>query len=362
MNGETFNIHFPLDKSVLEKLHNHQVQKSIILAGDVGHTKTLLGLFQLLPDGWHTIHARIYETETITSFEDIVQDFLAQQQWEVSSACFGVAGPVIEERCKPTELNWEVSVSSLRSLLKTPYVTLANDLVALGHSLDWLRSQDFLTIQKGKERSGNRVILAAGTGLGECTLFWDGAIHHPSPTEGGHSDFAPQSEWEVGLWRFLSERYKGHVSVMRVVSGHGINNMFKYVVSGGITPAPEIIAARSHTPDIAPMIAKAGIEGSCPASVEVMNHFPGLYGAEAGNLALKNLAIGGVYLGGGIAPKIIDCLTDGRFLDSFLSKGRFRWLLEEIPIHIILEPKAHLLGALRRATSLILRPDNFESS
>ncbi|MEH2124124.1 glucokinase [Nostoc sp.] len=353
MNSEIFDIHFALEKSVIDKLDNQKLQESIILAGDVGHTKTLLGLFKLQSDGWYTIHARIYETETITSFEDTLQDFIAEQQWEVSAACFGVAGPVIEERCKPTELNWEVSVASLRSLLKTPYVTLANDLVALGYSLNWLRPQDLLTVQKGKERSGNRVILAAGTGLGECTLFWDGAIHHPSPTEGGHSDFAPQSEWEVGLWRFLSQRYKGHVSVMRVVSGHGINNMFKYVVSTGITPAPEVLAAREQAADIAPIIAQAGIEGSCPASVEVMNHFPRLYGAEAGNLTLKNLAIGGVYLGGGVAPKIIDSLTDGRFLNSFLSKGRFRWLLEEIPINIILEPKAHLLGALWRATSLL---------
>jgi glucokinase len=353
--GEVIGVHLPVSPTVLADLHHRDVASRRILAGDVGHTKTLLGVFELAPDGWRSIRACSYRSRDLDSFASVVLDLLGPAPLAIDAACIGVAGPVIDGRCKPTDLDWMIDVHSLRSQLGTPKVRLVNDLVALGYGVDWLLPRDLVTVQAGETVSGNRVVLAAGSGLGESTLFWDGTTHQPSPSEGGHADFAPQNEWEIGLLRHLMQRFGGHVSVMRVVSGHGLNNMFKYIVSTGGRPDPELQAALAADPqqDLAPLIVRASHHGTCPISMEVIDRFLSVFGAESSNLALKSLAVGGVYLGGGVPPRIVEALTDGRFLTSFLSKGRFRWLLERVPVHVIMEPRTHLLGAIRYANSML---------
>ena len=333
----------------------------MILAGDIGGTKTLLALFELKDGQWQQVCIREYASQHYPSLEAILDEFLASENTlpnraAVEAACFGIAGPIVDQKSKLTNLDWTIDGQNLQAHLKTARVRLLNDLEVIGHSLPWLQPDELLNLNPGTAQAGNIGILAAGTGLGESLLFWDGEQHLPSASEGGHTDFAPRSTWEIGLLQHLMQRYGGHVSYERVLSGPGFVDLLDYVVSRGVEPTESVAHARAQLANPVPVISDAGLNRTCLACTEVMDHFVGIYGAEAGNLALKGLTLGGIYLGGGIAPRIRTRLQEGGFMQGFLDKGRFRGLLETIPVHIILNPEAGLLGAARYATLMLSLP------
>lgn len=320
----------------------------MILAGDLGGTKTLLALF---PAGQRRASfQRSFVSAAYSSLEGMVAVFLDEArtagiETELTAACFGIAGPVLDQTSQLTNLSWGIDGAELKRTLGIEKVWLLNDLEALGYALDWLTPEQLLTLQEGVARRGNVVILAAGTGLGESTLFWSQGRLTPSASEGGHTDFAPRDEWEVGLWRFLSQRYGGHVSYERILSGQGFTDVFDYEVSRGAEPSLEVREARATLEHPTPVISEAGLRGTCPVSVEVVRRFVSILGAEAGNAALKSLSVGGVYLAGGIPPRLVPVLQEPTFLAAFLDKGRFRGLLSQFPVKVVLEPEAGLLGA-----------------
>lgn len=329
----------------------------MLLAGDIGGTKTILAWFQVDREvngavggeRWHKVHSREFSSQAFPSLEAVLDVFQAEAPYPVEAACFGIAGPIVGQRSQLTNLDWHIDGSALQQRFGTHKVRLLNDLEVIGHCLPWLRNDELLVLNEGLQRPGNIGILAAGTGLGESLLFFDGTRHNPSASEGGHTDFAPRDEWEIGLWRFLSSRHSGHVSYERILSGQGFTDTFDYLVSIGRTPSAEVAQARATLPNPTPVISDAGIRGSCAVCVEVLEHFMAMYGAEAGNVALKALTLGGIFLGGGIAPRIRESLLNGTFMGGFLDKGRFRGLLEGIPVKVILNPEAGLIGAARFA-------------
>ncbi len=320
----------------------------MILAGDIGGTKTNLAWFARNGDRLERLETHSFPSRDYPGLEPVLDAFLAIAPRPLSSACFGIAGPVVGWRCETTNLPWVVDTFNVRTHLNLEHVWLLNDLEALGYSIPVLESTELVTLQPGRAQRGNAALLAAGTGLGESFLFWNGRYHVPVPSEGGHSDFAPRNEWEIELLRFLAERY-GHVSYERILSGPGIVDLFDFIAFRGERPAEPVRIARDSGQDPAPAIATAGLDRSCPVSVQVLDRFVEIYGAEAGNMALKALSVAGVFIGGGIAPKLLPRLLDGGFLRGFLDKGRFRGLLEQMPVHIIQNQQAGMLGAARYA-------------
>jgi glucokinase len=324
----------------------------MILAGDVGGTKTMLALFAE-PGGPVTAeHEVTLASRDFASLEDAVRRFLAGAgPVAVSAACVGVAGPVVEGRATATNLPWAVSEARLAQAAGAPRARLLNDLEAMGHGVLALPDEAFVTLQVGRPRAGTRALIAAGTGLGEALLVWDGTGHRVVPTEGGHTDFGPRDDLEVELLRHLRPRY-GRVSYERLVSGPGLVGIHDFLRARHGQPAPAALAARLAAGDGAAAITDAALEGGDPVCAEALDRFVAIYGAEAGNLALKALALGGVVLGGGIAPKILPRLQEGPFLAAFRDKGRFADLMATIPVTVVLEPRAALLGAARVAREL----------
>jgi glucokinase len=306
----------------------------VILAGDIGGTNTRLALF----DGEvaEPIHLETYESGEYEGLEPMLQAFLSEHPAEVRQACFGVAGPVREGQTDVVNLAWPVDARRVADVLGLPAVGLINDLEANAYGIAALRPEDFAVLNEGDpEASGNAAVISAGTGLGEALLYWDGSGHYPIASEGGHADFAPRNDLEVELLRFLL-RERGHVSWERVCSGMGLANIYRFL--GG--------------PDAHPAhISLAAIEGTDETASRALALFCSIYGAEAGNLALKVMATAGVYVGGGIAPKILPRLQDGGFMKAFIAKGRMRELLEAIPVRVILNDKTALLGAALYASS-----------
>jgi glucokinase len=318
----------------------------MILAGDVGGTNTRLGLFSLEQGRLvRNIEERIASRER-NGLEEIVSQFLEEQGVEILSAAFGVAGPVQEGRVEATNLPWVVDARQMSRDLGIPRVFLLNDLEANAWGIPALDPKDIVTLCAGEEGVGNSAIIAAGTGLGEAGLFWDGTRHIPFGTEGGHSSFSPSSEREERLLSHLRAPY-GHVSWERVLSGPGLQELYVFLRDvEGIHPKG---ADPLSMPDPSAEIASRALDKLCPLCTEALEMFVDLYGSEAGNLALKHLAVAGVYLGGGIAPKILPALQEGRFLSSFRAKGRMAKLLTDIPVRVILNDEAALLGAARCA-------------
>lgn len=319
-----------------------------VLAADVGGTKTRLAFFRseagaLVAEGEREVRSGEYP-----GLPDVVRGFLGEEK-APDAAVIGVPGPVAGGEVRTPNLPWAVSRSGLAETLGTDAFRIINDLEATALGLAELAPEDFQVLASGSpDAGGNAALLAPGTGLGEAGLFWDGARHRPFATEGGHTDFAPADPLEFALHQALAQRY-GHVSWERVLSGPGLVALHAFLCDYRNRPAPDWLRAALEREDPAAAITSAAREGSCPVCTEAVERFVRLLGAEAGNLALKLMATGGVYLGGGIPPRIAHWLRDGELVRAFRDKGRHRALMERIPISLVVNDRAALLGAARCA-------------
>ncbi len=319
-----------------------------ILAGDVGGTKTNVAIcIQQKHEKKTCIAEERYLNCEYNGIEPIVRRFLHDHDtYNITRACFGVAGTVHKGACMMPNLGWKVEETSLADTTSLQQVTLINDLAATAYGISQLSADDVVTLNAGSvDTDGNIALIAAGTGLGEAILFKTEHGLHVSATEGGHASFAPENDNEADLWRYLASKF-GHVSVERLVSGSGLYHIYTFLRDSGRYSETEPIQSEIATATDAS--ASIAAHAKCKDSLlceAALRYFVSIYGAEAGNLALKTLASGGLYVGGGIAPKIADALSDGLFITAFQNKGRFKQLLADIPVNIILEPKTALLGA-----------------
>lgn len=321
----------------------------MILAGDIGATNTRLAWFDVANGALVPGVARTYPSRQQASLDDIIATFLTEAPGRIGHACFGVAGPVREGRVEAINLPWPVDARSLALRLGLHRLVLINDLEANAWGLAALPDGDFAVLQPGRTvPTDNAAVISAGTGLGEAGLVWDGRRHRPVATEGGHADWAPQDALQVALWHFLVAEV-GHVSVERVLSGPGLHNIYRFLRDGQGLAEPDWLAELFRNEAPAPVIGRVGLEGRAEICVGALGLFVAIYGAEAGNLGLRMLATAGVYLGGGIAPRILPALRKPAFLSAFTGKGRLRPLLEEMPVRVVLNDRAALLGAARRA-------------
>ena len=276
----------------------------------------------------------------------------AEVRTDIAAACFGCPGPVIDGKIKLTNLPWLLDAAALQSSLNLQHIFLINDLEANAYGIPELAADAIYTLHDGAVGAvGHRGLISAGTGLGEGLLIWDGQKHRPVASEGGHADFAPRNDREIALLRYLQGTLKGRVSYERVVSGMGITNLYSFLRDDQKVEEPQWLKARMAAGDPNAVIGQCAEDGSSDLCAQTMHMFCASYGAEAGNIALKVLAKGGVYLGGGIAPKILKTLEDGTFMQAFLDKGRLSPLLETMPVRIILDDTCALLGAAAFAES-----------
>lgn len=321
----------------------------MILAGDVGGTNTRLAVFddkggRLTPTADATFPSREHP-----SLEAVLRKFTAAHPLPIDRACFGVAGPVRHGRSDATNLPWVVDAGLVARELGLQAVGLINDLEANAWGIGVLERDDLAVLNAGApDAEGNQAIISAGTGLGEAGLTWDGKQHRPFATEGGHSDFAPRNHLEMELLDYLLKQFQ-RVSYERVVSGPGLLNIYRFLRDTGRGEEPAWLAEKLRDQDPGAVVSQAALDGKSDLCVQALDVFVSLYGAEAGNLALKVLATGGVYLGGGIAPKIIRKLQDPIFLNAFTAKGRMKPLLQAMPVRVILNDRTALLGAARCA-------------
>ncbi|KAA6184411.1 glucokinase [Thiohalocapsa marina] len=319
-----------------------------LLVGDIGGTKTVLALA-------HFEHRQVrlsdecrYASEAFDGLEAVIARFVEESGARFDGAGLAVAGPVVDDRCLATNLPWELDARRVSECFRLRRAWLLNDLEAVAWGIPALEPSQLAELQPGRQTPGNACVVAAGTGLGQAGLFWDGRMHHPFATEGGHCDFAPADAREAALLAYLQPRLGGHVSWERLVSGMGIGHLYDFLrqCHGG-AHAPAVARAIDEDGDLAAAVADTAAAGACPVCVEAMDLFASLYGREAGNAALKHMALGGVYLGGGIAPRHLHLLRGGSFLRGFLHKGRMGPLMQQMPVRVILEHRAPLFGAAR---------------
>ncbi len=322
----------------------------MILAGDIGGTKTNLAYFKEEEGRVVPVHLRSYPSHQYRSVLEVIDAMQKEIPAPISAAAFGIAGPIVEGRSKLTNLGWEVVAEEIQSWLELPHVGLLNDLEATAYGVLHLPASGRLTLQNGDAQKNAAIaVIAAGTGLGEGALIWDGKRYRAMPSEGGHSDFAPRNELEMDLLRFLLRKFK-RVSYERILSGPGFLNLYEFFRSRSQEAEPAWLTEKLKSGNPAAAISSAGLERTDPVCVQVLDLFVSLYGAEAGNLALKVLATGGVYIGGGIAPKILPRIREGGFLEGFTTKGRHSALLKTIPLSLILNDTIALYGAAHYAT------------
>jgi glucokinase len=320
-----------------------------VLVGDIGGTKTGLAVAETGRDKVQLDHERRYPSRDYPSLDALLRRYCDDTGAACDLAALAIAGPVQDGRSKTTNLPWEVDAEAIRRGLGHSDVRLLNDLEAVAWGVGALGADEVAVIHPGDpDGVGNACVVAAGTGLGEAGLFWDGQRHHPFATEGGHTDFAPTDELEFALYRFL-QRTHGHVSWERVACGTGIGNLHAFLLEWRGGDLPTWLREEMAAGDPSAAIARAATGAKCPICVEAMALFARLYGREAGNMALKHLALGGVWLGGGVAPKNLDLLRTGGFVSAFLDKGRMTPLVERMPVKVILEQRTPLLGAARLA-------------
>jgi glucokinase len=321
----------------------------MILAGDIGGTNTRLGFFEGTAQRPVPVFSEVYPSRIHKGLEEILRIFLAEHQQPVEGAAFGIAGPVKDGRCQTPNLPWNVDSASVAQCLGLPSAGLLNDLEANAHGIPVLGPNDFVTLYDGAPgASGNRALISAGTGLGEAGLVAEGNEYRPYASEGGHADFAPRSEMEVALLRYLWQFFD-HVSYERVLSGPGLHNIYKFLRDTRRAEEAPSLAEELERRDPPRVIAEHGLQGDSPICVLAMEMLVSIYGAEAGNLALRAMATGGVYIGGGVAPKILPKLQDPAFLKAFRAKGRLSDFLDAVPVRVIMNDQTALLGAARVA-------------
>ncbi len=355
----------------------------MILAGDIGGTKTYLALYEWATERTDPIRLESFQSRDYQSLEEILEEFLvpsapsreagkfetasramdgAQQDRmsgdpkTVMAACFGVAGPVIDNRSQTTNLPWIIDAQKIAERFHIAHMQLLNDLEATAYGILLLRPDELEVLNFGISPSKRRALalIAAGTGLGEAILFWDGNSYRPMPSEGGHSDFAPNNDNEIELLRYLRSQYL-HVSYERVLSGPGLEAIYEYLRDTKKNE-PTWLAEKIKAGNPAAEISEAGLTGKAEIARQALDLFASIYGAEAGNLALKALSLDGVYVGGGIAPKLIEKLKDGTFMRSFINKGRYERLMRDMPVKVVMNPHTALLGAAFIASTLSLAP------
>lgn len=351
----------------------------MILAGDIGGTKTHLALYEWTESRVEPVRQQTFYSRDYGQLEEVLEEFLKPPApasliqsedpdevgiqsddkpileavpLKIEAACFGVAGPVIDNRCQTTNLPWIVSGADLAKRFEIPLVMLLNDLEATAHGLLVLRPDEFATLNPGRQPAAKRcmALIAAGTGLGEAALVWVKDHFHVLSSEGGHCDFAPNSDAEIDLLRHLRGQYL-HVSYERVLSGPGLQAIYEFLRDTKKNE-PTWLAEQIRVGDGPAVIAEAGLKGQAEIAKQALDMFAAIYGAEAGNLALKTMALNGVYLGGGIAPKLLAKLQDGTFLRAFTNKGRYKRLMSNMPIRVIMNDKTALLGAASVASQL----------
>ncbi len=316
----------------------------IVLAGDVGGTNARLASVELNGGGARILHQRVYRSRDYTALAPLVRGFCRELPSIPRRACFGLAGPVVDQECTATNLPWTVAVGTLGEEIGIPATTLTNDLVAVGHGLELLGAADLATLQAGVPVPRGPIgVIGVGTGLGQGLVFWAGDRRLVLPSEGGHADFAPDGRLQTDLLEYLWRRLD-HVSWERVLSGAGLVEMYRFLA---LTQGPEhpAVQAEAELEDPASVITRHGLARTDPLSEQAVNLFCRTLGAQAGNLALAIVATGGVYLAGGIAPRLLDRLRNGQFLAAFTRKGRMCRLLSRIPVHVIMNPNVGLLGA-----------------
>ncbi len=328
----------------------------MILAGDIGGTKTTLALYEKRQNIFKPTHKQTYSSRDYPDFYSIMDTFFPERNDTVQSACFGVAGPVLDQRCHTTNLPWVIDAREIRSRYKMASIHLLNDLEATAYGTLILPNKAKAALHRNDTvasaaASGHQAVLSTGTGLGEAVLYWDGAQYRPVASEGGHVDFAPRNETEIALLEYLLKQYP-HVSYERVLSGPGLILIYQFMQSREKTEEPPWLTERFALEDPAAVITNAAIDEKSALCVKTLDLFISILGAEAGNLALKSLATGGVYLGGGISPKILSKLQSGIFMTAFLEKGRYRTLLSKIPVWVLLDSETPLLGAAHYAAEL----------
>lgn len=353
----------------------------MILAGDIGGTKTNLALYDWNIERTEPVRLESFPSRDYTALEEILEEFLNAQPTSsasetsdtmesastdgggkptepihIQAACFGIAGPVIENRSQTTNLPWTVDGPSLSKQFAIPLVRLLNDLEATAYGVLLLRPDEIEVLNRGVPPAKRQALalIAAGTGLGQAILFWDGSSYRPMPSEGGHADFAPTNDNEIELLRYLRSQYL-HVSYERLLSGPGLHAIYEYLRDTRKNE-PTWLAEKIKAGNPAAEIAEAGLKEQADIAKQTLDIFASIYGAEAGNLALKALSLDGVYIGGGIAPKLITKLQDGTFMKAFTNKGRYKRLMTNIPVNVVMNPHAALLGAASVAAALSHAP------
>jgi glucokinase len=332
----------------------------MILAGDIGGTNTRLALFREEAGRLVLTDEQIYPSHQHANLEEIAGLFLNDRPHCADLACFGIAGPVINGRAVTANLPWVVDAANLSRQTAIPSVWLINDLQAHANGIGDLPEIDLITLNAGVPAAGNAALIAAGTGLGEAGMFWDGTEYHAFAGEGGHTDFAPRNDLEIALHSFLMKKF-GHVSSERVLSGPGIRNIYDFLVASKIKEEPQWLKDElAQAPDPVVVISQHGLNATAPICEYALDIFVGAYGSEAGNLALKMMAVGGVYISGGIAAKIMPVMKKRLFLKAFVDKGRLQSLLQAVPVKLIVNDRIGLLGAARyalRSSQKNLKPD-----
>jgi len=329
-----------------------------ILAGDIGGTKTLLQIAECDASRCRAVREQRFDSGAYASLATIIRDFFRDERAkEIEAACFGVAGPVKHlasgQHVKVTNLPWEIDSQSLASEFGFPHARLINDFQAVGYGIEALGEHDLVVLQRGEAvPRGPRAVIGAGTGLGQGILVWDRDHYEPIATEGGHASFGPNDELQIELTRYLLQNC-GRASYERVLSGHGLVRLYAFLKERGETPESAALAQAMQKDDPAAAITRAALEGNDRLAIQALDLFVDIYGAQAGNLALTAGATGGVYIGGGIAPKIIARLTDGRFMRAFCNKGKMTPYVTAVPVQVVTNAQVGLIGAAVAASRMI---------
>jgi glucokinase len=321
----------------------------MILAGDIGGTKSRLAAFETEGSRLKCVVEKVYPSKQHAGLNEIVADFVKTEGIPARSACFGVAGPVQGGRSKISNLPWVIDARELATELRLPSVGLINDLEAFAYGIDVLDSKDYVTLRDGAAgATGNMAVVSAGSGLGEAGLYWDGFRHHPFACEGGHTEFAPKNDLEIDLLKFLMQKFgHQHVSYERILSGPGVQNVYEFLRDAGLEEEPDWLKQQlAASSDVPALISETALAGKAQICDRTLSIFVSVFGSEAGNCALKYMATGGVFIAG-IAGKIVPKMQEKTFMESFLDKGRMQPLMESIPVKIVLNEDSGLFGAAR---------------